>query len=121
MSNATATTAYDGYTDADLDAAAAGFVSAYERSVRLTAKLGFGDAGAYYLNALHGVALEMDARRTAAADEAAEAVEVEVVPVRAIAARRPVFALGGALLLDDTLAFYGEGPQEVMAWVNVPR
>lgn len=112
----TQTTAYANYTDADLSAAAAGFASAYERSARLTAKLGFGDGGAYHLDALHGVALEMNDRREADA----EAELLDGVPVRAAAARRPVFALGGALLLDDTLAFYGTGPQEVMEWAG-PR
>lgn len=115
MSN---TTAYANYTDADLDAAAELFAGSYERSVRLTAKLGFDNGEAYCLDALHGVALAMNERRD---DAAAETEGLGGVPFRAPAARRPVFAVYGALLLDDTLAFYGEGPQEVMAWVNVPR
>lgn len=64
---ATIADTYATYTDAELEAAATDFADAAYNEAKRTARLGFGDGGAYYRNALHGVALVMHGRRAATA------------------------------------------------------
>lgn len=104
------TAAYDAYTDAELDTVAATFAGAFEIETARAARLGFGNA-TYHLDALHGAALEINRRR--------ETVE-PAAPVPFCVRPRPAQLFSGTLLMDDTLAFYGTGPQEVMAWTNAP-